>query len=278
MRTQGIDLRDSRHGSHKGASHASPGAHQIPVLHRFPHQLLGDDIHHRKSVLDDGIQLPLQALFHHGRQIGTIDLMGSVIADSGQGLVTVFNDGGTLVRPHGRNAFAHIRDHIGVFHHDLVGLVTAQVRELLQHLLCRMKIQRRLLIRILEALARHDDTAVDLVLGVQEMHITGGHHRLVELFAQLHDSGVELLNILHGIHIANLLGVYHELIVPAGLHLQIVIEIHQPGYLHIALSVQQRAVQLSRLAGASQDQPLPVLHHETLGNPGMSTEIGQMGL
>ena len=110
------------------------------------------------------------------------------------------------------------------------------------------------------------------------MHIAGSHYRLVELFSQGHDLPVDILNILNGIYIPHTFRSDHEFVVATGLDLQIVIEFHQSGNLGIRLSVQQCPVQFSRLAGTSQYQSFSVLHHQTLGNPGMFVKIGQMRL
>ncbi len=92
--------------------------------------------------------------------------MGLVVADLGQRLVAVLDDGGAFVRPHWRDLLHHVGYHIGVFDHDFVGLVAAQVIEFLQHLLRGVQEQGRLFVSVLEAPARHDDAAVDLVLRV----------------------------------------------------------------------------------------------------------------
>ena len=60
-------------------------------------------------------------------------------------------------------------------------LVASKILELLQHLLRCPKEQRCLVIGILKSLARHDDTAVYLILRIKEMHVAGGDHQLVEL-------------------------------------------------------------------------------------------------
>jgi len=108
------------------------------------------------------------------------------------------------------------------------------------------------------------------------MYITGSHYGLVELFSQLHDPAVDILDILYGIDRPDFLRSDHELIVATGLDLQVIIEFYQPGDLRIRLPIKQCPVQFSRLTGASQDQTFPVLHHQTLGNPGMLVKIGQM--
>ena len=108
------------------------------------------------------------------------------------------------------------------------------------------------------------------------MYITGSHYRLVELFSQLHDPAVDILDILYGIDRPDFLRSDHELIVATGLDLQIIIEFYQPGDLRIRLPVQKGTIQLSRLTGASQDQTLSVFQDQALGNPGMLVKIGQV--
>ena len=83
------------------------------------------------------------------------------------------------------------------------------------------------------------------------MYITGSHYGLVELFSQFHDPAVDILNILDGIHISDTLRSDHELIVAAGLNLQIIIEFYQPCDLCIRLPIKQCPVQFSRLTGTS---------------------------
>ena len=108
------------------------------------------------------------------------------------------------------------------------------------------------------------------------MYITGSHYGLVELFSQLHDPAVDILDILYGIDRPDFLRSDHEFIVAAGLDLQVIIEFYQSGDLRIRLPVKQCPVQLSRLTGASQDQTFSVFQDQALGNPGMLVKIGQM--
>lgn len=108
------------------------------------------------------------------------------------------------------------------------------------------------------------------------MYITGSHYGLVELFSQLHDPAVDILDILYGIDRPDFLRSDHELIVATGLDLQVIIEFYQSGDLRIRLPVKQCPVQLSRFAGTSQDQTLSVFQDQALGNPGMLVKIGQM--
>ena len=147
----------------------------------------------REAVGDDGMQFPLQPVHHDLRQVLAVHLVGPVVADLGQRLVRVRDHRRALIRPHRGNLLAHIRDLPGIGHHHLLGLVRSQVVELRQHLLCCPEIQGRLIVRILKSLASHDDSAVYLVLGIQEMHVAGGADRPSEMLPQVHDAAVDLL-------------------------------------------------------------------------------------
>ena len=54
-----IYLRDARCKSHKGGADRTAATDQIAILHTLPYQLLRDDIHHRKTVGNNGMQFPL---------------------------------------------------------------------------------------------------------------------------------------------------------------------------------------------------------------------------
>ena len=225
------------------------------------------------------MQLLLQPGLHNLRQVRPVDLMGLVITDLGQRLIAVLDHRGAFIRAHRGDHLHHVRYHIRIFHHNLIGFLASQIGELLQHLVRGMQKKGRLVVGVLEASPRHDDPAVDLVLRIQKMHVAGGHHWLVELLAQLHHLPVHVLDVLQGIDVPDPVGGDHELIVAGGLNLQIVVKVHDPGNLHVALAVQQGAVKLPGLAGAAQNEPLPILLHQAFGNPGMPAGIvGQMGL
>ena len=61
--------------------------------------------------------------------------MGAVVADVPQGLVRIFNDRRTLIRPHRGDGLAHIGDLPGIGDHHLIGQIAAQVIELCEHFL-----------------------------------------------------------------------------------------------------------------------------------------------
>ena len=248
MGRQGVDLRDSRHGRHKGGADRTSRSHQIAVVVGLPHQLLGDDIHHGEAVGNDRMELLFQTVYHHLRKLLPVNGVGPLIADVPEGLIGILDDGRTLIRPHRGDPLDHVGNLVRVAHHHLPGLVASQILEFRQHLLGGPKVERRLLIRVLEALSGHDDTAVDLVLRIQEMDVAGGHYGLAKLLAQGDDPLIEPDQILLGLK-GGPLSPQHKFIVAQGLDLQIVIEIDQPRDLLLRSGAHQSLVQLARLAG-----------------------------
>ena len=248
MGAQRIYLRDTGHSGHKGGAYGATGSHQISVLIGLPHQLLCNDIHNRKSVGDDGMKLPLQPVHNDFRQVLPVHLMGPVITYLGQRLVGILDNRRTLVRPHRCNPLAHIRNLPGVGNYHLMGLIRPQIGKFLQHLLCCPEIQGGLVIRILKSLAGHNDSAVYLVLGVQEMNVAGGADQLVKLHSQFHYLFIDIYQILLGFHRA-LLVPEHECIVSQRLDFQVIIEIHKPGNLCVRCAAKQGLVQFPGLTG-----------------------------
>ena len=76
---QGIYLGDAGQKGHKAGTHAAAGAHQVAVLQRLGHQLLGDQVHHIKAVVDDGDQLGVQPVLHQLGQRIAIKLDGLLV-------------------------------------------------------------------------------------------------------------------------------------------------------------------------------------------------------
>ena len=57
MRRQRIYLRDVGHRRHKGGSDRTTGAYQIAIVIGFLHELMGNEIEHRKAMPDDWREL-----------------------------------------------------------------------------------------------------------------------------------------------------------------------------------------------------------------------------
>ena len=98
----------------------------------------------------------------------------------------------TFIGAHRRDSLAHVRDLPRILYDDLFCLVWSQILEFLQHLLRCPKVKRRLVITVLKSLSCHDDPAVYLVLGVQEVNVAGGADRFSELVSQWHNFLVDV--------------------------------------------------------------------------------------
>ncbi len=77
MGGQGVHLGDARHKRHQGRTHRPTGAHQVAVLQRVLHQLLGGHIDHVVMATDDVLQLGVDAV---------LDNLGRVVPVEGVGL------------------------------------------------------------------------------------------------------------------------------------------------------------------------------------------------
>ncbi len=136
------------------------------------------------------------------------------------------NDRRALVRPDRRDALHHIRNLSRRFNHYLPGFFRAEIFKLCQHLLRRVKIQGRLIVRIIKALSRHDDPSVYLVPRIQEMHVAGCRHRLIKFLPKAYNLAVYLTQVFFAFYFRNLLALDHETVIPDGLNLQVIIKLY----------------------------------------------------
>ena len=202
--------------------------------------------------------------------------MGPVVADGPEGLVGIRNDGRPLVGTDRGNALAHIRDPAGVVDDHFLRLVASEILEFPEHLLGGPKVEGRLVVCVLKALAVHDDAPVHLILRVQEMDVAGGADRLFELFPEGDDFPVQIPEILLVLYIALLIP-DQELVVADGLDFQIIVETHDLSQLRVRNAPLDGPKQFSRLAGRTQNQAFPVLHEKALGDPRPPAEVIQAG-
>ena len=111
-------------------------------------------------------------------------------------------------------------------------------------------LQGRLLVGVVKAAAAHDDPAEVRVLGVFEMDVAGGHHRLVQLLANAHNGAVVLPQALHvGVAVA-----HHEHVVAKGLDFQVVVVGGDFAQVVEGLPLHHGPEQLAGLAGATHQQ------------------------
>ena len=279
MGRQGVHLGDAAHPGHKAGAHGTPGAHQIAVLQGSRNQLLGDVVERAVPVADDGFQLLLQPGLHDLRQRGAVHLLRRVPGHLLNIVLGIIPEGLEGILPlgmHGekRHGFHHVRDLPGIVDHNLPAFFLSQIAEFLQHLLRGFEIERGLLIRVLVIHPGLDHRPADGVLRVQKMHVPRGHHGLAQLFSQADDDPVQLPQVLFVLDIPF---PQQEGVVPDGLNLQIIIEGGDLLQLLLALPGQHRPEQLPRLAGAAQDQALPVTADLLARHMRLPAEVLQMG-
>ena len=129
----------------------------------------------------------------------------------------------------------------------------------------------------MEALSRHHDPPVYLILRIEKMHITGCNDRLAKLIAKVADLPVDILQIFHGLYRCFLI-IKQEHVVSNRLDLIVIIEITKSCDFILALSVQYCTVKLARLTGGANDQTFPVFVDQTLRHTWTPVKICQMRL
>ena len=111
--------------------------------------------------------------------------------------------------------------------------------------------------RHLETLSGHQkDQTVGLVLGVEEVHVTGRTARFAQRIGQLQNRAVIVAQRLFVLRDA--LG-NHKPVVVDGLDFQIVVEIRNAFELLERFALDHRVKQLARLTGRTKNQSLAVL-------------------
>ena len=159
-------------------------------------QLLGGHIDHVVFAADDVPQLGLDPVHHDLGRVLPVEVVGLAPHQPLQLPVGVLQLGGEEALGQGLDGIAPTGDQVGVFHHHLIGLLLAQIGELLEHLVGGLEVDGQVLVRVLKALGGQQDVAVDLVLRIQKMHVAGCHHGLAELLPQADDLPVELPQLL----------------------------------------------------------------------------------
>ena len=266
MRCQGVYLGNARHVGYKGGTDGPSGAHQVTVLLRVFNQSFGNNIQHAKPVLDNGVQLTLQARGHILRHRIAVFLLSGFPANVRQLIVCAVNVGLEGAGRNGHNIVVdHIGDLVGVIHHHFLGPVT-QVGKVLQHLVGGLKVQRRLHIRVLKAFAGHNNGAELGVFFIKKMYIAGSYGQLAQLVADGENFAVNIVQILFfpDLLMNFFIGTQHKSIVAVRLNFQIIIKVGDFLQLFVAFAVENSLVQLALLAGGADNNAVPVLFQRRL--------------
>ena len=222
MRFQRINLGNIQHRSNKGRAYAATRAYQVTAVDRMLNQLMRNVIQYGEAVADNRIQFHLQAVLNNLRQLFAVPFMRLSIGQIAHGILGTGNRRRIQLVAVGNrlNAFNHIRNLIGIRNNNLVGCLLAQIRELLEHLLRSMQVQRRLQIRILVALTGLQNRTQLCILRIEEMHVAGCYSQLAQAFAKLVDFAVMLAQIL----LRAVIFAYQKLIIARRLNFQIIIK------------------------------------------------------
>ena len=223
----------------------------------------------------DGVQLLLQPLLHDlGQGIAVITL-GVFPRSIAQLLLCALDTGRVGAARDGTNIVVdHRRDLAGVLHHHLVGFFLGQIVELCQHILRGAEEQGRLVVRILEAVARLQHGAVRRILRLSKVHVASGNDRLVQIFAQLDDRAVEVFDVLFAVHLAV---PHHVGVVAQRLDLKDVVVGGDLFQFLVAGAIHDGPVQLAGFAGGSEQQAVPVFVQKAPGHPGLFEKVVHMG-
>ena len=244
------------------------------MLQGVLHQLLGGHVDHVVFTPDDVAQLHVDPVHHDLGGLVPVKLMCFPPYQPLQLPVGVLQFRGEQTLGQRLDGVAPVGNQVGVLHHHLVGLLLAQIGEFLEHLLGGFEVDGQGLVRVLKALGGQQDVAVDLILRVQEVDVSGGAHRLAQLLPQPHHRAVEIPQLLLG---ADHALAEHEHIVADGLDLQKVVPGGNTLEFLPVLVRRHRLKEFACLAGRANDKPLPVLVDHRLGHDGVALEVLQVG-
>ncbi len=196
VRRERINLGDVRHERRERRADRAARADQIAVRERLGNELLRDDVHDGVAVADDGVQLAVESRLHLLGQRVAVDALCLVVAHIAQIVLAAVDVRRIVLARNRTDDVAHVRDHVGVLYYDLIRTVLAEIGELLQHFVRGLEVERRLIVGVRKALTRHQNTAERLILGFEEVYVTGGAARLAQLVCEAQDVAVPVAQLL----------------------------------------------------------------------------------
>ena len=255
VRRERVDLGDAAHpGDHRGAD-AAPAADQIAVLQRVLHQLLGAHVDDVIVVIEDRLQFGIDALLHHRGRDLAVNAVHLAVNQVFQLFGRVFDFRREQPLRQELDLLDLIGDGPGVGDDHLAGGLLAQVLKLRQHLFRVAEVDRALPVGVGEFFGGKKDTAVLLVLGVEEMHVGSRDHRLAQFPAEAQNRAVIVLQDLFPADAA----VFDQKgVVADRLDLEIVVKGGNFLQLFIALAAHDGAVQFAHPAGRADQKAVPV--------------------
>ena len=241
------------------------------MIHRIFNELLRYHIEHGKAVFDNRIELLIKARGNIFRQRIAVVFLHSAVANLLESFVRAVNMRRIGAVGNRLYFLAHICDFIRVVDNNLFCSVS-EPGEFLEHVLRSPEIERRLMIGIAEALHGHKDFSENRVILIDEMHIACSNNRLAEFIGESNQVFVNLFELLLAVK-HRLVAVNQKAVVALGLNFNIVIK---RGVFHQSLvrfTVEHGVIELTRLTGRADNQPVPVCHKLAQRNSRMAVEI-----
>ena len=220
-----VDLGDTGQIRHNGRADRASGAHQIAVLQRVLHQLLGTHIDHIVMAGDDVVHLLVHALLDKLRRMVAVEPVQLAVDQVLELAHRVLDGRRKQAVGHRTQRLTHVGNQVRIFDHDFIGLLLAKIRELLQHLVRGLKVQRQRPVGVLKLVGRQQQVPVDLVLRVEKVDIARGHHGDSQFLSQGDHRAVEVPQLLLALRLAV---VQHKVVVAQGLNLQKIVEGRNP--------------------------------------------------
>ena len=276
VRRQRVDLGDARHRGDEGRADGTTRADEIAVVVRLLDEALRDEVKDGEAVADDGLELLLEAVLDDLRQVLAVERAGLLVGHLADLLVGARDLRRVEVVRDRLEALDLVGDLARVRHNGLVGRLLAEVLELLEHLVCRAQVERRLHLGVVEALALHEDGAVDAVLRVEEVDVAGRDERLAELLGDLGDLEVDLDEVFIRLDSGVLVAALEEVVVVDGLDLEVVVERGNLHELLVRALLLDGADELAGLAGGADGQAAPVLLDDVFRQARLAVEVAQV--
>ena len=274
VRYQRINLRNTGHMRDKRRTDRTTRTDQIAMLFGIINQFLCNHVQNRESVADNRIQFPFQPLCDQFRHRITVNFLCTC---PGNPLQILFrpSDAGRIGPFRNRTDIIldHIGDLVGVGDNHLICFIGAKIGKLIQHLIGRAEIERRLIVGVLKFHTGQQDGAEDRVFRLHKMHVTGCNNWFIELFTNPKDGFIVFNQLIAVLRPA---GLNHKFIVAQRLDFQIIIKGCNVAQLFKRFPLDNRLEQFPCFTGTADQQPFPVFHNLTLWGAGPAVIILNM--
>ena len=142
-------------------------------------------------MLDNGIQLLGEALFHNFRKFFAVNGTRALPAHALKILLCALHIRRIGALWNRTDFLDHVIDAVGIRHHNFIRGFLSEIAEFLQHFLGRAVIQPHIAVGIRKFQARKQNFSIDLILPVQKMRVARCNDRLSKFFPQSDDFPIQ---------------------------------------------------------------------------------------